>query len=156
MDCSMSGSTVLHDLPEFDQTNVHWVGDTIQPPHPLLSPSPFAFNLSQHQGLFQWVGSSHQVVKLLELQLQQQSFQWIFRVDFLYDWLVGSPFCPRDSQESSPAPQFEKHQFFNAQPSFWSNSHICTWLLEKPRLWLYGPLSAKWCLCFLTRCLGLS
>ena len=50
----------------------------------------------------------------------------------------------------------QKHQFFNAQPSFWSNSHICTWLLEKPRLWLYGPLSAKWCLCFLTRCLGLS
>ena len=59
------------------------VGDTIQPPHPWWSPSPPAFNLSQHQGLFQWVGSSHQVAKVLELQLQHQSFQWIFRTDFL-------------------------------------------------------------------------
>ena len=76
-------------------------------------------------------------------------------IDFLYDWLVGSPCSPRDSQES-PAPQFEKNKFFNAQPSFWSISHICTWLPEKPPLWLYGPLSAKWGLCFLTHCLGLS
>ena len=59
---------------------VHWVGDAIQPSRPLSSPSPPAFNLYQHQGLFQWVGSLHQV---LELQLQHQSFQWIFRVDFL-------------------------------------------------------------------------
>ena len=62
---------------------------TIQPSHPLSSPSPLAFSLSQHlsQGLFQWVSSSYQVVKVLELQLQQQSFQWIFRTDFLYNWL---------------------------------------------------------------------
>ena len=72
----------------------------------LSSPSP-AFNLSQHQGLFQWVGSLHQVAKLLEFQLQHQSFQWIFRVVFLLDWLVWSPYSPRDSQESSPAPQIE-------------------------------------------------
>ena len=69
--------------------------------------SPFAFNLSQHQGLFQWVSSLHQVGEVLELQLQHQSFQWVFRLDFLKDWLLGSPFSPRDSQESSPAPYFE-------------------------------------------------
>ena len=63
--------------------NVHWVGDTIQPSLPLSSPSLPAFDLSQHQGLFQWVGYSHQVAQVLELQLQHQSFHWIFRVDFL-------------------------------------------------------------------------
>ena len=76
--------------------------------HPLLSPSPpAALNVSQHQGLFQWVGSPHQVAKVLELQLQHQSFQCVFRVDFLYHWLIWSPCCSRDSEESSPAPQFE-------------------------------------------------
>ena len=83
MDCSTPGFPVLHCLPELAQTHVHWAGDTIQPSHPLSSPSPPAFNLSQHQGLIQWVSSSHQVTKALELQLQHQSFQWIFRVDFL-------------------------------------------------------------------------
>ena len=78
----------------------------VMPSHPLSSPSP-AFNLSQLQGLFQWVSSSHQVAKVLELQLQHQSFQWIFRTDFLYDWLAWSPCSPRDSQESSPTPQFK-------------------------------------------------
>ena len=67
----------------FTQTHVHRVGDAIQPSHPLLSPSPLAFNLSQHQGLFQRVSSFHQLAKVLEFQLQHQSFQWIFRVDFL-------------------------------------------------------------------------
>ena len=70
---------------------------------------PFSscFNLSQHQGLFQWISSSHQVPKVLELQFQYQSFQWIFRADFLYDWLIWYPFSPRNSQESSPTPQFK-------------------------------------------------
>ena len=81
--------------------------DAIQPSHPLSSPSPPAFNLSQHQGLFQWVSSSHQMVKVLEFQLQHQSCQWIFRIDFLLDGLGGSPCSPRDSQESSPTPQFK-------------------------------------------------
>ena len=94
-------------FPELSQTHVHWVSDAIQPSHPLLPSSPPAFNLSQHQGLFQWVNSSKQVVKLLELQLQHQSFQRVFRVDFLLDWLVSYPCIPRVSQESSPAPQFE-------------------------------------------------
>ena len=107
MDCSMPGLSVHYQLPEFTQTHVHWVGDAIQPSHPLLSPSPPTFNLSQHQGLFQWVSSLHQVAKILKLQLQHQSFQWIFRTDFFLDGLVGSPCNPRGSQESSPTPQFK-------------------------------------------------
>ena len=75
--------------------------------HPLPLPSPPIFNLFQHQGLSQWVSSSHHMAKVLEFQLQQQSFQWIFRTDFSYDRLVGSPCCPRDCQESSPTPQFK-------------------------------------------------
>ena len=82
MDCSMPGFPVHHQLPKLTQTHVHWAGDAIQSSHPLSSPSP-PFNLSQHQDLFQWVSSSHQVAKVLELQLQHQSFQWIFRTDFL-------------------------------------------------------------------------
>ena len=78
---------------------------------PTISSSivPFfsCLSLSQHQGLFQWVGSSHQVAKGLEFQLQHQSFQWIFKTGFLYDWLVGTPCSPRNSQESSPTPQFK-------------------------------------------------
>ena len=70
MDCSMLGLPVHHQLPEFIQTHVHWVGDTIQPTHPLSSPSPPTFNLCQHQGLFQWVNSLHQVAEVLEFQLQ--------------------------------------------------------------------------------------
>ena len=80
-DCSTPGFPVHHQLPEFTQIHVHCVGDAIQPSHPLTS-TP-AFNLSQLQGLFLWVGSLHQVVKVLEFQLQHQSFQWIFRTDFL-------------------------------------------------------------------------
>ena len=83
--CSTTGSSVLHYLLKLAQTHVHQVGDAIQPSHPLLSPSPPTFNLSQHQSLFQWVVSSHQVAKVLELQLQHPSFQWIFRVGFLQD-----------------------------------------------------------------------
>ena len=82
MDCSTPGFPVHHQFPELAQTHVHRVSDAIQPSHPLLSPSP-ALNLSQHQGLFQWVDSSHQVAKVLEIHLQHQSFQWIFRTDFL-------------------------------------------------------------------------
>ena len=82
-DCRMPGFPVHHQLPQFAQTHVHWVSDAIQPSHPLLFTSPPAFHLSQHQGLFQWVSSSHQVAIVLKLQFQHRSFQWIFRVDFL-------------------------------------------------------------------------
>ena len=107
MACSMPGLHVYHQLQESTQTHVHWVGDAIQPSHPLSSPSSPALNLSQHQGLFKWVSCSHQVAKVLEIQLQYQSFQWILRTDLLWDGLVGSPCSPRDSQESSPAPQLK-------------------------------------------------
>ena len=95
MDCSTPGFPVHHQLLELAQTHVHWVGDAIRLSHPLSSPSPPAFNLSQHQGLLQWVRASYQVAKVLELQLQHQSFQWIFGTDFLYNWLVWSPCSPR-------------------------------------------------------------
>ena len=92
------------ELSEFTQTHVYWVNDAIQPSHLLSSPSPPAFNLSQHQGLLQWVSSSHQVTKVLEFQYQS--------LQCIQDWfplglMVWSPCCPRDSQESSPASQFK-------------------------------------------------
>ena len=105
VNCSTPGFPVLHHLLEFAQTHIYWVDGAIQSSHPLFPPSPLVLNLSQHQGLFQWIGSSYQVAKVLELQYQ--SFQWISRVDFLYDWLVWSPSCPRGSQEYSPASQFK-------------------------------------------------
>ena len=80
MDHSTPGLSVHHQLPEFTQTHLHWVGNAIQPSYPLLSLSPPAFNLSQHQGLFNWVSSSHQVAKVLEFQPHHQSFQWTLRI----------------------------------------------------------------------------
>ena len=106
MDSSTPGLPVHHQLLELAQTHVQWVGDALQPLHSLLSPSSYAFNLSQHQGIFQWVSSLHQVAKVLEFQVKHQSFQWIFRIYFLEDLLVWSPCSPRDSQESS-TPQFK-------------------------------------------------
>ena len=100
--CSIPGLSV-----PVAQVHVHCIVDAIQPSHPLMPSSPSAFNLAKHQGFFQWVSHLYPVTKVLELQLQHQSFQWIFRVDFLKNWLVWSPCSPRDSQESSPAPQFE-------------------------------------------------
>ena len=111
MNRSTPGLPVHHQLLEFAQTHAHRVGDAIQPSHPLSSAPPPAPNRSQHQGLFQWVNSSHQVAKLLEFQLQHQSFQWTPRTDLLQDGLVISPCSPRDSQESSPTPQFKSISF---------------------------------------------
>ena len=105
MDYSTPSFPVLHHLPEFAQTHVYWVGDAIQPSHSLSSPSPSAFNLSHHEGPFKWVSSLHQVATVLELQ--HQSFQWIFRADLLQNGLVGSACSPRDSQESYSTPQFK-------------------------------------------------
>ena len=122
---------VLHQLPEPAQTHAHWIGDAIRPSHPLSFRFPPAFSLSQHQGLFQWVGSSHQMAKGLELQLQHQSLQWIFRIDFLYDWLVWSPCSPRDSRESSPVPQFKSINS-SVLSLLYGPTFIHTWLLEKP------------------------
>ena len=82
MNHNTTGLPVHHKLLESIQTHVHWVGDAIQPFHPLSFPSPLALNLSQEQGIFKWVSSSHQVAKYWSVQLQHQSFQWIFRTDF--------------------------------------------------------------------------
>ena len=87
MDCSTPGFAVHHQLPEPAQTHVHRVGDAIQPSHPLSSPSPPAFNLSQHQGLFQCVGSSHQVTKVLEFFSISPSHEYSGLISFRMDWL---------------------------------------------------------------------
>ena len=119
----MPGLPVLHQLPELTQTHVHWVGDAIQPSHPLSSPS--TFDLSQHQGLFQWVSSSHQVVRVLEFQLQHQSFHE-------YSGLISLGLNGLISLQSKGLSRvfsnttIQKHQFFGTQLSLWSNSHIHT------------------------------
>ena len=132
MDCSTPGLSVHHQLPEFTQIHVHWVGDDIQLSHPLLSPSPTAFSLSQHQGIFQWLSSSHQVVKvvgvlastsILPVNLQDWfPLGWTGWISFLSKWL---------SRVFSNT-TVQKHHFFGTQLSLQSNSHIHTWLLEKP------------------------
>ena len=111
MNHSTPGLPVHHKLPEFTQTHAHRVSDAIQPSHPLSSPFHPAPNSSQHQGLFQWVSSSHEVAKVLEFQLQHQSFQWTPRTYLLQEGLVGSPCSPSDSQESSPTLQFKSINF---------------------------------------------
>ena len=111
MNRSTPGLPVHHQLPEFTQTHAYWVSDAIQPSHPLSSPSPPAPSPSQHQGLFQWVNSLRDMAKVLEFQLQHQSFQWTPRTDLLQDGLVGSPYSPRDPQESFPTPQFKSINF---------------------------------------------
>ena len=118
MDRRTPGLPAHQELPEFTQTHDHWVSNAIQPSHLLSSPSPSVLYFSQHQGLFQWVSSSFQVVKVLEFQLQYQSFQWILRTYLLQDELGGSPCSPRDPQDSSPTPQFKSISSDDDQ--FWS------------------------------------
>ena len=132
MNRSTPGLPVHHQLPEFTQTHVHWVGDAIQPSPSLSSPSPSAPNPSQHQGLLQWVNSSHEVAKVLDFQLQHHSFQRNPRADLLQNGLVGSPCRPRDSQKSSPTPQFKSINSSALKPSSQSNFHFHTWTQEKP------------------------
>ena len=107
MNHSKPGLPVHHQPPKFTQIHIHWVSVAIQPSHPLSSPFPPAPDPSQHQSFFQWVNSWHEVAKVLEFQLQHHSFQWTPRADLLQNGLVGSPCSPRDSQESSPTPQFK-------------------------------------------------
>ena len=115
MDCSTPGFSVHHQPPELAQTHVHQVGDAIwQLSHPLLSP-PSTFNISQYQGLFQWVSSLYQVVKILEFQFQHQSFHWIFRASFrmgLLDLLAVKGLSRVFSNTI-----VQKHQFLSAQLS---------------------------------------
>ena len=127
-----AGLPVHLQLPEFTQIHVHWVGDAIQSSHPLSSPSPPTFNLSQHQGLFKWVSSSPQVAKVLEFQLQHQSFQWVNIQDWFPLWWTG--WISLQSKGFSRVfsnTTVQKHQFFYTQPSLWSKCHIHTWPQEK-------------------------
>ena len=118
MNCSMPGLPAHHQLPESTQTHVHRVSDAIQPSHPLSSPSPPAPNLSQHHGLFKWVSSSHQVAKVLEFQLQHQSFQWTPRTQ---NWspLEWTGWISVQSKRLSRVSNttVQKHQFFGPQLS---------------------------------------
>ena len=144
MDCSMPGLPIHQQLPEFTQTHVHRVSDAIQPSHPLSSPSPPALNLSQHQGLFKWVSSSHQVAKVLEFQLQQQSFQWTPRTDRSpLGWTGWISLQSKGLSRVFSNTTVQKYQFFGAQLSLQSNSHIHIWLMKKPWPWLDGLLLAK-------------
>ena len=106
MDYSTLGLPVHHQLPEFTQTHIHWVSDAIQPSHPLSSPTPTTFSLSQHQGLSKWV-LHMRWPKYWSFSFNNQSFQWISRIDFLYDGLVRSSCNPRVYQEYFPIPQFK-------------------------------------------------
>ena len=126
MNRSTPGLPVHHHLPEFTQTHDHRVRDAIQPSHPLSSPSPPAPNPSQHQSLLQWVNSLHEVAKVLEFQLEHHSFQRHPRADLLQNGLVGSSCSPRNSQESSPTPQFK---------SISSSALVCTKHSFSTRIW---------------------
>ena len=155
MDCSTPSFAVLHYLLEFAQTHVHWVDDAIQPSHPLLRFSHPVLNLSQHQGLFQWVSSPHQVAKVLEFQLQHQSFQWYSGpISFSNDWFhllaVQGTLKSLLQHHSSKASILQLSAFFIVQLS-----HPYT-TTGKTIAVTIGTLSAKWCLCFLTYCPGLS
>ena len=130
-DCSIRGFPVLHYLSEFDQTHVHWIGDAIQPSHPLSNPSPPALNLSQHHGLFQRVSSSIRWPKYW-------SFSFNISPSNEYPGLISLGWVGWISLQSKGLSRVfsnttvQKHQFFGAQLSVWFYSHICTWPLEKP------------------------
>ena len=131
MNGSTPGLPVYHQLQEFTQTHVYWVGDAIQPSHSLLSPSPPALNLSQHQGLFWWVSSLHQVAKVLRVSASTSVLPMNTQ-----DWfpLGLTGFISLQSNGLSRVfsnTTVQKHQFFGTQLSSQSNSHIHTWLLEK-------------------------
>ena len=127
MDCSRPGFPVHHQLLELSQTHVHWVGDAIQPSHPLLFPSP-AFNFFQHHRLYQWVKSSGQSIGVSASAsvLPMNIPDWFplgltGLISLLFKWPSRVFFSNTTVQ---------KHHFFSTQPSLWSNSHINTWLLE--------------------------
>ena len=129
---STLGLPVHHQLLECTQTHVHWVGDAIQPSHSLSSPSPHAFNLSQPDGLFQWVSSSHQVAKVLEFRLQHQVLPKNISDWSPLGWTGWISLQSKGLSRVFSNTTVQKHQLFGAQLSSWSNSHTHTWQLEKP------------------------
>ena len=132
MECSMPGFPVHHQLWELTQTHAHQVGDAIQPSHSLSSPSPPAFNLSQHQGLFKWVSSSHQVAKSTGASALASLFPMNIQDWSPLEWTGWISLQSKGLSRVFSNTTIQKHQFFGAQLSLWSISHIYTWLLEKP------------------------
>ena len=116
MDCRTPGLPVCHQLPKFTQTHIHKVGDGIPPSQPLLSPSPPAFNLSQHQCLFKWFSSWHQVVKVLEFQLRHQSFPMNIQDWFPLGWAGWISLLSKGLSRVFSNTTIQKHQFFRAHP----------------------------------------
>ena len=129
---STPGLPVHHQLLEFTQTHVHRVGDAIQPSHPLSSYSPPAPSPSQHQGLCQWVNSSHEVAKVLEFQLQPSVLPMNTQDESPLGWTGWISLQSNGLSRVFSNTTLQKHQFFGSQPSSQSNSHIHTWPQEKP------------------------
>ena len=139
MDCSTPGSSVLHYLLEFAKIHVHWVSDAMQPSHSLVPPSPFAFSLSQHQGLFQWTGSSYQVAKLLELQLSiSSSNECSGLISFRIDWFdllaVQGILKSLLQHHSSKASILWRSAFFMVQLSY---SYMTTGKTTALTIWIF-------------------
>ena len=153
MDCSTPGFPVPHHLPEFAQIHVHWIRDAIQPSHPLPPTFPFAFNLPQYQGLFQWVSFSHQVAKYWSFSISHSN-EYSGLITLRIEWLdllsVQGTLKILLQHHSSKPSILQDLAFFIVRVS---HPHMTT---GKPQLWLGGLLLAKWCLCFLICCLGLS
>ena len=143
MDYRTPGFPVLHHLPDFAQTYVHWVGDASQPAHTLSSPSPPAFNLSLHQGIFQmsqfFVSGGQSIGVSASASVLPMNIQDWFPLGLTDLISLQSKGLSRVFSNTT----VQKHQFFSAQLSLWSNSHIYTWLLEKTLLCLDEPLLAK-------------
>ena len=156
MDCSTLGLPVHHQFPEFTQTHVHLVGDAIQPSHPLSSPSPPAFILSQHQGLFKGVSSSHQVAKVLKLcKASASALPMNIQDRFPLGWTGWISLLFKGLSRVFSNTTVQKYQFFSTQLSLLSNSHIHTWLLEKlraPRILFnsVSSLNSQWAFCFVS------
>ena len=131
MDCSMPGFPVLYNLPEMAQTHVCWTSDAIQPPHPLWSPSPPAFILSQHLRFLYWVGFS-----IMWPSIGASALASVLPVNILGWFPLGLTglisLLSKGLSRVFSSTTIQKHQFFSAQPSLWSSSHIRTWLLENP------------------------
>ena len=131
VDCSTPGFSVHYQLPKLAQSHVHRVSDAIQPSRPLSFPSP-NFNLSQHQGLFQWVSSSHQVAKVLEFQLSASVLPMYIQDWFPSGWTGLISLRSKGLSRVFSNTTVQNHQFFSIQLSLWSNSHILMWLLQTP------------------------
>ena len=155
MDYSPPGFPVLHYLQEFAQTHVHWVDDTIQPYNPLSPSSPPALNISQHQGLFQWVSSLHQVAKVWSFSFSISSSDESSRlISFMVDWF--DLLAIQGTLKSLLQLQSLKGSILWHSACFVVQLSHSYMTVGKTIALIIGPLSAKWCLCFLICCLGLS